>query len=107
MFRNTISFANIVNGTGSLVLTDDLEIYNRIGLGLSSEGAEWIEIGRGYQSDGPADYGGRKGKNSTSEIYIRNMFDAWLTLMTQESELQGEPSAARAPAAQRRAEMRQ
>ena len=30
MFRNTISFANIVNGTGSLVLTDDLEIYNRI-----------------------------------------------------------------------------
>ena len=39
MFRNTISFANIVNGTGSLVLTDDLEIYNRIDMGLSSEGA--------------------------------------------------------------------
>ena len=34
MFENAISFANIVNGTGSLVLTDDLEIYNRIGLGL-------------------------------------------------------------------------
>ena len=34
MFRNTISFANIVNGTGSLVLTDDLEIYNRIDIGL-------------------------------------------------------------------------
>ena len=30
LFRNTISFANIVNGTGSLVLTDDLEIYNRV-----------------------------------------------------------------------------
>ena len=40
MFRNTIAFANIVNGTGSLVLTDDLEIYNRIDLGLSSEGAD-------------------------------------------------------------------
>ncbi len=53
MFRNTISFANIVNGTGSLVLTDDLEIYNRIDLGLSSEGAEWLQIGRGYQSDVP------------------------------------------------------
>jgi hypothetical protein len=26
MFGNTISFANIVNDTGSLVLTDDLEI---------------------------------------------------------------------------------
>jgi len=82
MFRNTISFANIVNGTGSLVLTDDLEIYNRIGLGLSSEGAEWLEIGRGYTSDVLDEHGGRRGKNSTSEVYIRNMFDAWLHHMT-------------------------
>jgi phenylpropionate dioxygenase-like ring-hydroxylating dioxygenase large terminal subunit len=82
MFRNTISFANVVNGTGSLVLTDDLEIYNRIGLGLLSEGAEWIEIGRGYLSDVADEHGGRRGKNSTSEVYIRNMFDAWLGYMT-------------------------
>jgi hypothetical protein len=85
MFRNTISFANTVNGTGSLVLTDDLEIYNRIGMGLSSEGAQWIEIGRGLQSDAPEAHGGRRGKNSTSEIYIRNMFDAWLHYMTNGS----------------------
>jgi phenylpropionate dioxygenase-like ring-hydroxylating dioxygenase large terminal subunit len=82
MFRNTISFANIVNGTGSLVLTDDLEIYNRIRLGISSEGAEWIEIGRGVQSDIPDDHGGLRGKNSTSEVYIRNMLQAWLGYMT-------------------------
>jgi phenylpropionate dioxygenase-like ring-hydroxylating dioxygenase large terminal subunit len=82
MFRNTVSFANIVNGTGSLVLTDDLEIYNRIELGLSSEGTEWLQIGRGYHSDVPDAHGGRRGKNSTSEIYIRNMFDAWLGYMT-------------------------
>jgi phenylpropionate dioxygenase-like ring-hydroxylating dioxygenase large terminal subunit len=77
MFRNTIAFANIVNGTGSLVLTDDLEIYNRIDLGLSSEGATWLQIGRGFQSDLADENGGRKGINSTSEIYIRNMFEAW------------------------------
>jgi phenylpropionate dioxygenase-like ring-hydroxylating dioxygenase large terminal subunit len=82
IFRNTISFANTVNGTGSLVLTDDLEIYNRIDMGLSSEGAEWIEIGRGLQNDLPDAHGGRRGKNSTSEVYIRNMFDAWLRYMT-------------------------
>ena len=82
MFRNTISFANIVNGTGSLVLTDDLEIYNRIDMGLHSEGAEWLQIGRGYQSDVPDEHGGRRGINSTSEVYIRNMFDAWLGYMT-------------------------
>jgi Ring hydroxylating alpha subunit (catalytic domain) len=82
MFRNTISFANTVNGTGSLVLTDDLEIYNRIGMGLSSEGAEWIEVGRGFDSDVPDGHGGRRGKNSTSEVYIRNMLDAWIAYMT-------------------------
>jgi phenylpropionate dioxygenase-like ring-hydroxylating dioxygenase large terminal subunit len=84
MFERTISFANIVNGTGSLVLTDDLETYNRIGIGLASGGAEWLEIGRGYTSDLADKTGGRRGKNSTSEIFIRNMFDAWLGFMTDE-----------------------
>jgi phenylpropionate dioxygenase-like ring-hydroxylating dioxygenase large terminal subunit len=92
MFENAISFANIVNGTGSLVLTDDLEIYNRIGLGLSSAGSEWLEIGRGYAGDVPDEHGGRRGKNSTSEVYIRNMFSAWLDYMAEE----GAPHAATA-----------
>jgi phenylpropionate dioxygenase-like ring-hydroxylating dioxygenase large terminal subunit len=83
MFRNTVAFANIVNGTGSLVLTDDLEIYNRIGIGLASEGAEWLQIGRGYQSDVPDQHGGRRGVNSTSEVYIRNMLDAWQGYMNR------------------------
>jgi phenylpropionate dioxygenase-like ring-hydroxylating dioxygenase large terminal subunit len=85
MFRNTVSFANTVNGTGSLVLTDDLEIYNRIRMGLSSDGAEWIEVGRGFDSDIPDAHGGRRGKNSTSEVYIRNMLDAWVSYMTKGS----------------------
>ena len=84
MFRRTVGFANIVNGTGSLVLTDDLEIYNRIDLGFLSAGAEWLEIGRGYAGDLPDDHGGRRGKNSTSEVYIRNMLDAWLGYMTRD-----------------------
>jgi phenylpropionate dioxygenase-like ring-hydroxylating dioxygenase large terminal subunit len=83
MFRNTISFANIVNGTGSPVLTDDLAVYGRIGAGLSSGGAEWLQIGRGTTTDAPDEHGGRRGVNSTSEIYIRNMFDAWLSYMTR------------------------
>src|SRR3954462_13742937 len=92
MFENMIAFANIVNGTGSLVLTDDLEIYNRIGIGLGSVGPEWLQIGRGFDSDRPDEHGGRRGKNSTSEVYIRNMFDAGLGFMV------GGPEAARRPA---------
>ncbi len=66
------------------MLTDDLETYARIGMGLTSAGAEWLQIGRGYASDCDDDHGGRRGRNSTSEIYIRNMFDAWLGFMTDE-----------------------
>ncbi len=82
MFRRTIAFANVVNGTGSPVLTDDLETYDRIGMGLSSEGAEWLQIGRGFTTDLDDDSGGRRGRTGTSEIFIRNMFDAWLGYMT-------------------------
>jgi hypothetical protein len=47
MFRNTVAFANIVNGTGSLVLTDDLEIYNRSASALRRRrGLD--RVGRGY-----------------------------------------------------------
>jgi phenylpropionate dioxygenase-like ring-hydroxylating dioxygenase large terminal subunit len=94
MFRNTIAFANVVNGTGSLVLTDDLEIYNRIDMGLHSAGTEWLQIGRGYQSDQPDEHGGRRGINSTSEVYIRNMFDAWLGYMNGAGQSPSDRAAA-------------
>ena len=35
-----------------------------------------------FPGDLPDDHGGRRGKNSTSEVYIRNMLDAWLGYMT-------------------------
>jgi phenylpropionate dioxygenase-like ring-hydroxylating dioxygenase large terminal subunit len=82
IFRRTIDFANTVNGTGSLVLTDDLETYNRIGMGMTSAGAEWLQIGRGFETDRDDGNGGRRGLNSTSEIFIRNMFEAWLGYVT-------------------------
>lgn len=82
MFEDTIAFANITNGTGSPVLTDDLETYGRIGVGVTSEGAEWIEVGRGFETDRPDEHGGTQGADSTSEVYIRNMYDAWLGYMT-------------------------
>jgi len=82
MFRNTVAFANVVNGTGSLVLTDDLETYDRLGNGLASGGTEWLEISRGAGTDLADAHDGRRGKNSTSEVYLRNMFEAWLGYMT-------------------------
>ncbi len=61
--------------------------------GCRAPGGEWLEIGRGYESDLPDEHGGRRGKNSTSEIYIRNMFEAWLSFMAQDAPAAPRPAA--------------
>jgi phenylpropionate dioxygenase-like ring-hydroxylating dioxygenase large terminal subunit len=83
MFRDTVAFANVVNGTASWVLTDDLEVYERIQHGFSSGAVEWAYLGRGYGRDlGEAD-GTRRGASGTSEGFIRAQMGAWLEYMTQ------------------------
>lgn len=84
MYRDTIAFANVVNGTGSWVLTDDLEVYERVQKGLTAQASDWIHVARGYGADvddaGPT----RRGASGTSEVHIRSQFAAWLGYMTAE-----------------------
>src|ERR671931_846724 len=84
LFRDTVAFANVVNGTGSWVLTDDLEVYERIQHGLSAGTPEWVYIGRGYgrDVDEPA---ARRGATGTSEVFIRGQMRAWLDYMTRDA----------------------
>ena len=84
MFRDTVAFANVVNGTASWVLTDDLEVYERIQHGLSSGAVDWVYIGRGYGNDVP-DKETLRGKTGTSEVYIRAQMGAWLDYMTRDA----------------------
>src|SRR5882672_7569813 len=81
MFRDSIAFANVVNGTGSWVLTDDLEVYERVQRGLTSGEIDWVYIARGHGRDiqEPATL---RGKTGTSEVYIRAQMRAWLDYMT-------------------------
>jgi phenylpropionate dioxygenase-like ring-hydroxylating dioxygenase large terminal subunit len=83
MFRDTVAFANVVNGTGSWVLTDDLEVYERIQKGFSSGAVEWSYVGRGFGGDVDEGNGIRRGSTGTSEIYVRAQFAAWLNYMSQ------------------------
>ena len=80
LFRDTIAFSNVVNGTGSWVLTDDLEVYERIQRGFASGAVEWAHIGRGFGRDS-AEPGGLRGATGTSEVYIRAQMRAWLDYM--------------------------
>jgi phenylpropionate dioxygenase-like ring-hydroxylating dioxygenase large terminal subunit len=85
MFRDTVAFANIVNGTASEVLTDDLEVYERVQKGLSSQRNDWIYLGRGYGGDLEETSGMTRGATGTSEIALRNQFAAWTRYMTAEN----------------------
>jgi hypothetical protein len=85
MFRDTVAFANVVNGTASWVLTDDLEVYERIQKGFSSGAVEWAYIGRGYGRDVEEDDGTRRGATGTSEVFIRAQMQAWLDYMTRDA----------------------
>ena len=85
MFRDTLAFSNVVNGTASPVLTDDLEVYERTQQGLAARGSAWVFLGRGHGGDQPDRDGTVRGGTGTSEIHIRNQFAAWLEYMTAES----------------------
>ena len=84
MFRDTVAFANVVNGTGSPVLTDDLEVYERVQRGFASGAAEWLCIGRGHGGDVDEADGVRRGASGTSEVFIRAQLNAWLDYMTKQ-----------------------
>src|SRR5262245_28262994 len=77
LFRDTIAFSNVVNGTASWVLTDDLEVYERLQQGLSSGEVDWVYIGRGHGRDVDEPGGVRRGGTGTSEIFMRAQFAAW------------------------------
>ena len=83
MFRDTVAFANVVNGAGSWVLTDDLEVYERIQRGLSSGAVDWVYLGRGHGRDVDEAHGVRRGATGTSEVFIRAQFEAWLRYMSK------------------------
>src|SRR5262245_6680379 len=80
MFRDTVAFSNVVNGTGSWVLTDDLEVYERLQRGLTSGEVDWVFIGRGQGHD-IQEKNALRGKTGTSEVYIRAQLKAWLEYM--------------------------
>jgi 2-chlorobenzoate 1,2-dioxygenase len=85
MFRDTIAFSNVVNGTASPILTDDLEVYERVQRGLGAHRSEWISLGRGQGGEVQDIEGARRARTGTSELHIRNQLGAWLEYMTDES----------------------
>jgi phenylpropionate dioxygenase-like ring-hydroxylating dioxygenase large terminal subunit len=80
---NAIEYCTGANSAASPVISDDLEIYERLLTGNAYGDLDWIPMSRGLLED-REHANDKKRMPSTSEGYIRNQYAAWAQLMAQE-----------------------
>jgi phenylpropionate dioxygenase-like ring-hydroxylating dioxygenase large terminal subunit len=79
-WRRTLVYTNVVNSPSSIVMADDVDVYNRCQMGMQSDGGDWISQHRraGYEQledDSTV-------ADGISEMPIRNQFKAWKAFMS-------------------------
>jgi 2-chlorobenzoate 1,2-dioxygenase len=79
-YVNAVEYCTGANSAASPVISDDLEIYERLKLGNRHGGREWIPMSRGLREDRERTNAGTR-TPATSEAYIRNQFAAWASYM--------------------------
>jgi phenylpropionate dioxygenase-like ring-hydroxylating dioxygenase large terminal subunit len=80
MHALSLRFLNTASSPGSLVASDDLEIFERCQQGLREGLNDWIDTARGLghdQAQSPTHWRA----NGTSELHIRHQLQAWLHWM--------------------------
>lgn len=82
MFQSQIRFLNLTHSAGSLIQTDDMEMFRRVQAGLATSGADWVVLGRGLAAERPEEGGLRA--PGTSELSMRAQYAAWKRFMTAE-----------------------
>jgi benzoate/toluate 1,2-dioxygenase alpha subunit len=73
--RQLVRYLNITHAAGSLIQSDDVEMFRRVQAGLASEGQDWVWFNR-HMDDDRANRGG-----GTSEVVMRNQYRAWMRYM--------------------------
>lgn len=80
VYRRALMYCNVINSPASAVMPDDLEVYFRCQMGNRTHGGEWVSQHRYAGTDKPID-GGLVAINGTSELPMRNQFNAWKQYM--------------------------
>ncbi len=82
-YKNTLIYSNVVNSPGSIVMPDDHEAYNRVQEGLLAQASDWVSFARDFGRD--RQDGEWKTAIGTSELPMRNQYQAWLRYMAAEA----------------------
>ncbi|MCW5773601.1 MAG: Rieske 2Fe-2S domain-containing protein [Rhodospirillaceae bacterium] len=80
--RAAVTFVNAANAPSSLILTDDLAIYDHAQKTMTAAPG-WLRFGCGLGRDVPDNLGGWKGPGY-SELAMRNQFATWATYLRGE-----------------------
>ena len=80
MFEKQIRFLNMTHSAGSLIQTDDMEMFRRVQGGMHNSGAEWGVLGRGRHAEQP--HCGGLHAPGTSELSMRTQYRAWKEYMS-------------------------
>lgn len=79
--RQLIRYLNITHAAGSLIQSDDVEMFRRVQAGLASEAHEWVWFNRHMQDDENNMRG-----SGTSEVVMRNQYrSGYVRYMTEAS----------------------
>ena len=80
LFQNSIRYLTTVNSPGSIILPDDVEVFEQAQRNLAQGGAEWSLFPNGEGEEEPHEEAGRwpglRG-NGMSELTQRNQIRAW------------------------------
>ena len=82
-YKHTLVYSNVVNSPSSIVMPDDHEAYNRVQEGLLAQAGDWVSLER----DAGRDRRDNEWTSAigTSELPMRNQYQAWLRFMAAEA----------------------
>jgi len=80
IYRRSLWYYNLVNSPATMINADDLENWTKGQWGLQSKGGDWVSFHRDYGRD-TQDGSTLQSTRGTSEVVMRNQFQAWLQYM--------------------------
>ncbi len=83
LLHRTITYSRLINSPASMVGPDDWDVYSRMQESLHSNSAEWVDMHRYLGQD--QESAGEKKAPGTSDLSMRNQYQAWLDYMTAEA----------------------
>ncbi len=82
IYKRSLWYFNLVNSPATMINADDLENWTKGQWGLQSNGGDWVSFHR-HHGDDRFENGVGYSNHGTSEIVMRNQFQAWTRYMQE------------------------